>query len=139
MELLTGDYTFVNERLAQHYGIPNVAGSQFRRVPYPDDRRRGLLGQGSILMLTSMANRTSPVLRGKWVMEVILNAPPPPPPPDVPALESTEEAVEGRFLTTGERMEKHRENPTCYACHQFMDPMGLALDNFDVTGKWAHP
>ena len=136
MELLTGDYTFVNERLAQHYGIPNVAGSQFRRVPYPDDRRRGLLGQGSILMLTSMANRTSPVLRGKWVMEVILNAPPPPPPPDVPALESTEEAVEGRFLTTGERMEKHRENPTCYACHQFMDPMGLALDNFDVTGKW---
>jgi hypothetical protein len=136
LELLTGDYTFVNERLAQHYGIPNVAGSQFRRVQYPDDRRRGLLGQGSILMLTSMANRTSPVLRGKWVMEVILNAPPPPPPPDVPALESTDAAVEGRFLTTRERMEKHRENPTCYACHQYMDPIGLALDNFDVTGKW---
>jgi cytochrome c5 len=136
LELLTGDYTFVNERLAQHYGIPNVAGSQFRRVLYPDDRRRGLLGQGSILMLTSMANRTSPVLRGKWVMDVILNAPPPPPPPDVPALESTDAAVEGRFLTTRERMEKHRENPTCYACHQYMDPIGLALDNFDVTGKW---
>ena len=136
LELLDGDYTFVNERLAQHYGIPNVAGSHFRRVPYPDDRRRGLLGQGSILMLTSMANRTSPVLRGKWVMEVILNAPPPPPPPDVPALEATEGTEPGRFLTTRERMEKHRENPTCYACHQFMDPMGLALDNFDVTGKW---
>jgi len=136
LEMLSADYTFVNERLAQHYGIPNVAGSQFRRVQYPDDRRRGLLGQGSILMLTSMANRTSPVLRGKWVMEVILNAPPPPPPPDVPALEATEGTDDGRILTTRQRMEKHRENPTCYACHQFMDPMGLALDNFDVTGKW---
>ena len=136
LEMLTADYTFVDERLAQHYGIPNVAGSAFRRVPYPDDRRRGLLGQGSILMLTSMANRTSPVLRGKWVMEVILNAPPPPPPPDVPALEATDDTEDGRFLTTRQRMEKHRENPTCYACHQFMDPMGLALDNFDVTGKW---
>ena len=136
LEILTADYTFVDERLARHYGIPGVAGSDFRRVAYPDDRRSGLLGQGSILMLTSMANRTSPVLRGKWVMEVLLDAPPPPPPPDVPALEATEGTEEGKFLTTRERMEKHRASPVCQACHQFMDPIGLALDNFDVTGEW---
>ena len=136
LELLNADYTFLNERLAQHYGIPGVAGSAFRKVSYPDETRRGLLGHGSVLMLTSMANRTSPVLRGKWVMEVILDAPPPPPPPDIPALEATEGAEDGKFLTTRERMEKHRVNPTCNACHQFMDPIGLALDNFDVTGTW---
>ncbi len=136
LEILTADYTFANERLAAHYGIPGVAGNSFRRVAYPDGRRSGLLGQGSILMLTSMANRTSPVLRGKWVMEVLLDSPPPPPPPDVPALEATEGTEEGKVLTTRERMEKHRASPVCQACHQFMDPIGLALDNFDVTGEW---
>jgi len=136
LELLNADYTFLNERLAQHYGIPGVAGNAFRRVSYPDDTRRGVLGHGSVLMLTSMAHRTSPVLRGKWVMEVLLDAPPPPPPPDVPDLLATEGSEDGRFLTTRERMERHRANPTCNACHQFMDPIGLALDNFDVTGTW---
>ncbi|GIW52074.1 MAG: hypothetical protein KatS3mg081_1429 [Gemmatimonadales bacterium] len=136
LELLTADYTFVNERLARHYDIPGVSGPEFRMVRYPDDTRRGLLGHGSILTLTSHADRTSPVLRGKWVMEVLLGTPPPPPPPNVPDLEATEGAKEGRLLTTRERMELHRSNPVCNACHQFMDPIGLALDNFDVTGKW---
>lgn len=136
LELYRADYTFANERLARHYGFPGVAGNHFRRVPYPDDSRRGLLGQGSILVQTSLANRTSPVLRGKWVMEVLLGTPPPPPPPNIPALEETDEAKGGKFLTTRERMEQHRANPTCNACHRFMDPIGLALDNFDVTAKW---
>jgi hypothetical protein len=105
-------------------------------VKYPDDRRRGLLGHGSVLTLTSHANRTSPVLRGKWVMEVLLGSPPPPPPPGVPDLDETSEAKEGRMLTTRERMEMHRSNPQCRSCHQFMDPIGLALDNFNVTGQW---
>jgi len=135
-DIYDADYTFVNERLAEHYGIPGVAGPEFRRVTYPDDRRRGLLGQASILTLTSHANRTSPVLRGKWVMEVLLGSPPPPPPPNVPDLDKTAEAKEGRLLTTRERMEMHRANPQCRSCHQFMDPIGLALDNFDVTGQW---
>ena len=136
LELFNADYTFVNERLARHYGIEGVVGKEFQRVTYPDDRRRGIFGHGSILVLTSHANRTSPVLRGKWVMEVILGTPPPPPPPGIPDLEETEGAKDGRFLTTRERMEMHRANPICKACHQFMDPIGLALDNFDVTGKW---
>ena len=136
LELYTADYTFVNERLARHYGFPNVAGRHFRRVEYPDDWRSGLLGHGSILVLTSLANRTSPVLRGKWVMEVLLGTPPPPPPPNVPDLEETEGAREGKLLTTGERMELHRSNPACYSCHRLIDPIGLALDNFDVTAKW---
>jgi hypothetical protein len=136
LELFSADYTFVNERLARHYGIPDVTGPEFRRVQYPDARRKGLLGHGSILTLTSHANRTSPVLRGKWVMEVLLGTPPPPPPPGVPDLEETAGAKEGRFLTTRERMEQHRTNPVCRSCHQFMDPIGLALDNFDVTGRW---
>lgn len=136
LELLTADYTFLNEALAQHYGIPGVTGDQFRMVKYPDDRRRGLLGHGSVLTLTSHANRTSPVLRGKWVMEVLLGSPPPPPPPGVPDLDETKDADEGRMLTTRERMEMHRENPQCRSCHLFMDPIGLALDNFDVTGRW---
>ncbi len=136
LEIVSADYTFVNERLAEHYGIEGIIGNEFQRVTYPDDNRRGLLGQGSVLMLTSMSNRTSPVLRGKWVMEVIMGAPPPPPPPDVPALEATGGVEPGRILTTRERMEIHRENPVCNACHQFMDPIGLALDNFDVTGAW---
>jgi hypothetical protein len=136
LDLFTADYTYVNERLARHYGIPGVIGDEFRRVTYPDDKRRGLLGHGSVLTLTSHANRTSPVLRGKWVMEVLLGTPPPPPPPGVPDLEQTEGAANGRMLTTRERMEMHRANPVCASCHKFMDPIGLALDNFDVTGRW---
>jgi hypothetical protein len=137
LELFTADYSFVNERLASHYGIPGVVGMDFRRVDYPDEtRRRGVLGQGSVLLLTSMSDRTSPVLRGKWVMEVLMGTPPPPPPPNVPSFEETESASDGRRLTTRERMERHRANPTCNACHRLMDPIGLALDNFDVTGRW---
>ncbi|MAW74046.1 MAG: hypothetical protein CME11_07330 [Gemmatimonadetes bacterium] len=135
-DLFTADFTFVNERLANHYGIPGVSGEEFRRVTYPDARRRGVLGHGSVLTLTSHANRTSPVLRGKWVMEVLFGTPPPPPPPGVPDLEETDAVVEGRMLTTRERMEMHRTDPTCNSCHRFMDPIGLALDNFDVTGRW---
>jgi hypothetical protein len=133
---MTANYTFLNERVAKHYGIPNVAGEQFKRVELTDDYRKGLLGKGAILALTSVADRTSPVLRGKWVMEVLLGSPPPPPPPNVPDIERTADAKEGRLLTTRERMEIHRANPTCNACHQYMDPIGLALDNFDVTGTW---
>ena len=136
LELYTADYTFLNERLARHYGIPGIAGADFRRVPYPDDTRRGLLGQGSMLVQTSLANRTSPVLRGKWVMEVLMGTPPPPPPPDIPILDETGQSKDGRMLTTRERMEIHRKDPSCSSCHKFMDPIGLALDNFDVTGKW---
>jgi mono/diheme cytochrome c family protein len=136
LELLTADYTFANAGLARHYGIPGVAGDHFRRVAYVDDARRGVLGHGSVLTLTSHANRTSPVLRGKWVMEVLLGTPPPPPPPDVPDLEATEEAVEGRMLTVRERLEQHRSNPQCASCHRVIDPIGLALENFDVTGRW---
>ena len=138
LDLLRADYTFMNERLARHYGIPGVAGPHFRRVAYPDDTRRGLFGQGSVLVQTSYANRTSAVLRGKWVMEVLLGTPPPPPPMDgsVPSLEETKEGDAGRPLTTRERMELHRKNPTCNSCHRFIDPIGLALDSFDVTGKW---
>ncbi len=135
-DLLTADWTFVNERLAEHYGIPGVAGEEFQRVALPDPNRRGLLGQGSILTLTSHADRTSPVLRGKWVMIVFLGTPPPPPPPNVPDLEATAGVAEGRVLTTRERMEQHRANPVCHSCHRFMDPIGLSLENFDVTGAW---
>ncbi len=134
--MVNADYTFVNETLAKHYGMPGVVGPEFRRVMYPDATRSGILGHGSVLTLTSHANRTSPVLRGKWVMEVLMGTPPPPPPPDVPDLEKTGEAIEGRMLTTRERMEMHRANASCKSCHQFIDPIGLALDNFDVTGKW---
>ncbi|MDZ7778900.1 MAG: DUF1592 domain-containing protein [Gemmatimonadota bacterium] len=137
LDLYNADYTFVNERLARHYGIDGVVGDQFKRVRYPGERRRGILGHGSVLTLTSHAGRTSPVLRGKWVMEVLMGSPPPPPPPGVPPLDETSDQVtDGRVLTTKERMEMHRANPTCNACHRFIDPIGLALDNFDVTGKW---
>ena len=136
LDVFNANYTFVNERLARHYGIHNIAGNDFQRVYYPDSTRRGILGQGSILVQTSLANRTSPVLRGKWVMEVLLNSPPPPPPPNVPTLDETQDGKDGRPLTTRERMEIHRKNPTCNACHQYMDPIGLSLDNFDVTGQW---
>jgi hypothetical protein len=136
LDLYRADYTFLNERLARHYSIPDVAGAHFRRVSYPDDRRKGLFGQGSILVQTSMANRTSPVLRGKWVMEVLMGTPPPPAPADVPPLENTKEAANGKALTTRERMEMHRADPQCRSCHLFMDPIGLALDNFDVIARW---
>ena len=133
VELLSADYTFLNERLAVHYGIPNVRGSHFRRVVLDDPGRGGLLGHGSILTVTSHANRTSPVVRGKWVLENILGTPPPPPPADVPALEAT---TAGRTLTMREAMEQHRANPVCASCHRVMDPLGLALEPFDAIGRW---
>ncbi len=135
-DLLTADHTFVNERLARHYGIPNILGDEFRRVTIADANRRGVLGQGSVLLLTSIADRTSPVLRGKWVMEVLLGSPPPPPPPNVPLLEETKAVEDGKTLSTRERMEQHRRNPSCNSCHRVIDPLGLALENFDVTGVW---
>jgi hypothetical protein len=136
LDLITADYSFVNERLAIHYNIPNITGPAFQRVTLPT-YRRGLLGQGSILTLTSVADRTSPVQRGKWVMEVLLASPPPPPPPNVPALDDSVKANEGgKMLSTRERMEQHRANPSCNSCHRVIDPLGLALDNFDVTGAW---
>jgi hypothetical protein len=138
MDVFTADFTYVNERLADHYGIPNVSGPDFRRVNYPDSTRRGILGQGSMLVQTSLANRTSPVLRGKWVMEVLIGMPPPPPPPNVPTLDETADGKGGKPLTTRERMELHRKNPTCNTCHQYMDPLGLSLENFDVTGKFRY-
>jgi len=135
LDLFTADHTFLNDRLARHYGIPGVSGNHFRRVQYPDESRRGVLGHGSVLLLTSMSARTSPVLRGKWVMEVLMGTPPPPPPPDIPEFEATEAAADGRMLTTRERLALHTANPTCNACHRFMDPIGLALDGYDVTGR----
>jgi hypothetical protein len=138
LDLYSADYTFVNERLARHYGFPNVAGSFFQKVQYPDNTRVGLFGQGAILVQTSLANRTSPVLRGKWVMEVLLGTPPPPPPANVPPLDNTGTTNGGKVLTTRERMELHRTQPMCYSCHRFMDPIGLALDNFDVMGRWRY-
>jgi cytochrome c553 len=139
LDLLTADYTFVNERIARHYGIPDVTGNQFRKVTLGPEfaYRRGLLGQGSILMQTSVADRTSPVQRGKWIMEVFLGSPPPPPPPNVPPLDDTKAATaDGHSLSTRERMEEHRKSPACASCHRVIDPLGLALENFDVTGAW---
>jgi mono/diheme cytochrome c family protein len=134
LELLTADYTFLDERLAKHYGVPNVYGPQFRRVSVPDENRRGLLGQGSFLTVTSLADRTSVVSRGKWILENILGAPPPPPPPNVPPLK--EQLAAGRVLSLRERMAQHRANPVCASCHAQMDPLGFALENFDATGQW---
>lgn len=137
LDLLNADYTFVNERVARHYGIPNVTGPQFRRVDLKGTPRRGLLGQGSILALTSVADRTSPVQRGKWVLEVILGSQAPAPPPNVPALEDTKAVVEGgKVLTVRQRLEEHRKNPACNSCHRVIDPLGLALENYDVDGRW---
>ena len=136
LDLLSANYTFVNERLAKHYGIPNVHGSDFRRVTFPaDSPRGGLLGQGSILTITSYANRTSPVSRGKWVLENLLSAAPPPPPPDVPALK-TEGKDSGKSLTMRDAMIQHRANPACAGCHSRMDPIGFAMENFDGIGRW---
>jgi hypothetical protein len=134
MDLLDADYTFVNERLARHYGIRNVYGSRFRRVPVPDEARRGLLGQASILTVTSYPNRTSPVERGKWILTNLLGVPPQPPPPNVPPLE--ESAADGRVLPLRERLERHRRDPVCAGCHRLMDPIGFALENFDGVGGW---
>jgi mono/diheme cytochrome c family protein len=135
LDLLTADYSYVNDRVARHYGIPGVSGPQFRRVTLPEPRR-GLLGHGSILTLTSIADRTSPVQRGKWIMEVLLGSPPPPPPPNVPALEETKGASGGKLLSVRERMEEHRKNPACSSCHKVIDPLGLALEHFDATGRY---
>jgi hypothetical protein len=134
LDLMTADFTFVNERLARHYGIPNVYGSRFRRVALTDEARKGLLGKGAILTVTSHATRTSPVVRGKWILDNILNAPPPPPPGNVPPLPEPEET--GRVLTMRERMEAHRRNPVCANCHRLFDPIGLAMENFDAVGRW---
>ena len=135
LDLYRADYTFVNERLAQHYDIPNIVGPSFRRVKYPEAGRRGVLSHASVLTLTSHAGRTSAVERGKWVMEVMLNSPPPPPPPGVPDLEATPGSASGRMLTVRERMEQHRKSPACASCHKMMDPIGLAMEQYDVTGR----
>jgi hypothetical protein len=134
LDLLDADYTFVNDRLALHYGIPNIYGSHFRRVTLTDEARKGLLGQGSVLTVTSYANRTSPVTRGKWVLENILGTPPPPPPPNVPALQ--ERSQSGKAMSIRQAMEQHRANPVCAGCHKVMDPLGFALENFDGIGRW---
>ncbi len=133
LDLLTADYTFVNERLARHYGIAGIYGDRFRRVPVTHAHRRGLLGHGSVLTVTSYATRTSPVLRGKWILENLLGAPPPPPPPDVPDLEDTGSAA---GLSVRERLTQHRANPACAVCHARMDPYGFGLENFDAIGRW---
>jgi hypothetical protein len=133
-EMLSADYTFVNERLARHYGIRNVYGSHFRRIQMADENRKGLLGHGSILTVTSYSTRTAPTIRGKFLMENILGTPPPPPPDNVPAL--SEGRKDGKQLTMRQQLEEHRVNPACASCHRLMDPLGFALENFDATGKW---
>ena len=134
LDLLSADYTFVNDTLARHYGIPNIYGDHFRKVPVRDPARRGLLGQGSILLVTSVADRTSPVARGKWILENLMGVPPPLPPPNVPALEESAGKVEPRSVR--QQMELHRGNAVCSACHKIMDPIGLSLENFDLVGRW---
>src|SRR6185295_14319495 len=138
LDLMTADYTYLNERLAQHYRVPNVYGSHFRRVkltPGKDDARFGLLGKGAVLMVTSHVDRTSPVVRGKWVLENLLSAPVPPMANNVPPLNEDPNRG-GRILTMRERMEEHRRNPVCAQCHKIMDPIGLSLENFDAVGAW---
>jgi hypothetical protein len=134
LDLLNANYTFVNERLARHYGIPDVYGPRFRRVALTDNARRGLLGQGSVLTVTSYATRTSPVLRGKWILTNILGTPPPAPPPNVPALKENNQG--GKILSVRERLEEHRKSAACASCHKIMDPLGFALENFDAIGQW---
>ena len=134
LDLMNADYTFVNERLAKHYGIPDIYGSRFRRVGLKDEARRGLLGQGSVLAVTSYPNRTSPVLRGKWILENILGTPVPAPPPNVPPLKENSEGSQPKSMR--ELMEAHRQNPACASCHKIMDPLGFSLENFDANGQW---
>ena len=135
LDLLRAKYSFVNERLAKHYGIPNIYGSRFRRVEFGDDDvRGGLLRQGSILSVTSYATRTSPVIRGKWILDNILGSPPPPPPPAVPAL--TDNPGGTKNLPMRERIAQHRANPVCASCHNIMDPLGFSLENYDAVGRW---
>jgi hypothetical protein len=135
MDMLTADYTFLNERLAVHYGIPGIQGSHFRRVTLPaDSPRRGILGHGSILTMTSHAIRTSPVFRGKWVLMNVLGTPAPEPPPNVPAL--VDRKTQAKVQTMRDRMAQHRDNPACSACHSLIDPAGFALENFDAIGRW---
>jgi hypothetical protein len=134
VDLVTANYSFVNERLARHYRIPNVYGSHFRRVTFSDGVRGGLLGQGSVLTVTSYPNRTSPVLRGRWLLDNVLGAPPPPPPPDIPLL--TEGGANVKAMSIRQQMEAHRKNPSCAVCHVRMDPLGFSLENFDALGKW---
>jgi hypothetical protein len=134
LDLLRANYTFLNERLAKHYGIPNVYGSQFRRVALgPDSERGGLLRQGSVLTVTSYATRTSPTIRGKWILENILGTPPPPPPGNVPALK---DKTISESLSVRERLAEHRSNVACAGCHALIDPPGFALENFDAIGRW---
>jgi hypothetical protein len=133
-ELLTADYSFLNERLALHYGVPNVRGDQFRRVQLPDSKRWGLLGKGAMLMSTSYGNRTAPVLRGNWILERITGTPPAAPPPGVEALKENQPGQ--KAMTVRERLEMHRQKPSCNACHGVMDPLGFALENFDAIGAW---
>src|SRR5262249_55468488 len=133
LDLLSADYTFVNERLARHYGISQIRGTEFRRVTLSDSGRGGLLGQGSILTVTAYPHRTSPVLRGKWVLENLLGTPPPPPPPNVPPLD--EPKAGAPVLSMRERMAQHRSNPACASCHAVMDPPGLSLEGFDAVGR----
>jgi hypothetical protein len=136
LDLLRANYTFVNERLAKHYGIPNIYGSRFRRITFPEDSvRGGLLRQGSVLTVTSYATRTSPVIRGKWILDNVLGVPPPPPPPNVPALKE-QTGTTGKGLSIRERIAEHRKNPACSGCHQLMDPVGFALENYDAVGRW---
>ncbi|HEX2364436.1 MAG TPA: DUF1588 domain-containing protein, partial [Bradyrhizobium sp.] len=134
MDLVTTDYSFLNERLATHYGIRAIYGSHFRRVTFTDRTRGGLLGQSSLLTITSYPNRTSVTMRGRWLLANLLGAPPPPPPPDIPALQDA--GRDGQPRSLRERMELHRKNPACASCHQRMDPLGFALENFDALGKW---
>jgi hypothetical protein len=136
LDLLNANYTFLNDRLARHYGVPNINGSHFRRVTLTDDRRRGLLGQASILTITSQPIRTSPVFRGKWILENFLGTPPPPPPPNVPALPEKSGVYAGRMPSMRERMSEHRANAVCASCHAVIDPLGFGLEHFDPIGRW---
>ena len=137
LELFTADYTFVNERLAKHYGIEGVYGSEFRKVSLPDESRRGVLGHGSVLLVTSQPNRTSPVTRGVWILENVLGAHVPSPPPvAIPALEEAAGDANFEEMSVRELMELHRSKPFCEGCHKIMDPVGLAMENFDVVGRW---
>src|SRR5678815_4664531 len=136
LDLMDANYTFVNERLAKHYNIPGVYGSHYRRVMLTDEARRGVLGKGAVLMVTSHTDRTSPVVRGKWVLENLLGVPTPPMPNNVPPLAETATAAGGKVLTMRDRMATHRANPACANCHRIMDPIGLAMENFDAVGAW---